>query len=517
MTQTVDFSGRPFHFIGVGGIGMSALAQILAERHLPVSGSDLRLTHITERLQSLGVHIFWQQDAQNLHHFESAPSASHANSEILGFGQGSGQIIGLGERGGVATLTCTPTQCLPQVICSTAIYADNPEYRAAQELGCPIFHRSDILAALIAQQQSIAIAGTHGKTTTSGLIGYVLEQAGLDPTVVIGGEVAALGGNARSGQGSYLVAEADESDGSLVKFHPYIGVVTNMELDHPDHYQNLEQVIETFETFTSHCDVVVGCWDCENVRQHLPVTLSYSLERASGADYTVDQIVYGGDGTQARVWERGTLLGTLNVGLLGSHNLANALAAIAVGRHIGLSFEAIAQGIATYEGARRRFEYKGCAADICFVDDYAHHPSELLVTLRAAQLQVETGKTRLPVVPRRVVAIFQPHRYSRTQALLAEFATAFKDADEVVICEVYSAGERLSRGVNGEVLAQAIAKHHPNVHYCPSLEAVSAHLKQVLQPQDLALFLGAGNLNQSIPALLNYFEALEQPLERLSA
>jgi UDP-N-acetylmuramate--alanine ligase len=509
MTNSVEFTGRPFHFIGVGGIGMSALAQIVAERNLPVSGSDLSKTTITDRLEKAGVKLFYSQDAGNFDHYKLAGTLSEYSSETFAESQS------IGSASSTATLVQSLSDThidqgyasqLPQVVCSTAIHPDNAEYCEAKRLGCPIFHRSDVLAGLIREYQSIAVAGTHGKTTTSGMIAYVLEQAGVDPTVVIGGEVAALGGNARSGQGSYLVAEADESDGSLVKFQSYVGVITNLELDHLDHYKNLEQLVETLQTFAGNCQAVVGCIDCENVRTHLPLTLSYSLDPSRGADYTVDQVEYSGDGTTARVWERGQILGQLTVRLLGTHNLSNALAAIAVGRHIGLSFEAIIPAIATYEGARRRFDYRGDAQGIVFVDDYAHHPSEILVTLQAAKLQVSSGKTRLPIVPTRIVAIFQPHRYSRTRALLQEFASCFGDADVVVLCEVYSAGERDSTGASGEALAAAVRQHHGNVHYCPSLDAVSAWAKAHLQAGDLALFLGAGNLNRTIPGLVEHFQ-----------
>jgi UDP-N-acetylmuramate--alanine ligase len=503
MTQAVDFSGRPFHFIGIGGIGMSALAQIVAEKKLPISGSDLKQSPITSRLQSLGAHVFLGQRAENLCHFQ--PSGQAPGYEAVAV------------KGGTATLTQAATEVklqdldqdyLPQVVCSTAIHADNAEYSAAQSLGCPIFHRSDILAALIETcPKSIAVAGTHGKTTTSGMIGYLLTQAGLDPTIVIGGEVKALGGNARLGKSEFLVAEADESDGSLVKFSPHVGVITNMELDHPDHYADLEAVVSTFRQFAQRCDFVVGCLDCENVRDRLDLDISYSLHRESGADYAVDQISYAGSGTTAWVWERGERLGELSVALLGAHNLSNALAAVAVGRHCGLTFSVIAQAIATYEGARRRFEYRGHAQDIVFVEDYAHHPSELTATLGAARLQIQTESTRLPVLPQRIVAIFQPHRYSRTQALMEDFAECFEDADEVIICDVYSAGEKDPGGLaGGQQLAEAIARQHSHVSYGGSLESVGDRLRQSLKPHDLALFLGAGNLNQVIPDLVAYFD-----------
>ncbi len=503
MTQAVDFSGKPFHFIGIGGIGMSALAQIVAEKKLPISGSDVRQSPITNRLESLGAHVFLGQRAENLYYFQpsqKAPSYEQAEAQ-----------------GGTATLTQTAIDLklqdldqdyLPQVVCSTAIHPDNAEYSAAQAMGCPIFHRSDILAALIEIcPKSIAVAGTHGKTTTSGMIGYVMTEAGADPTVVIGGEVKALGGNARLGQSEFLVAEADESDGSLVKFSPHVGVITNMELDHPDHYADLEAVVATFREFAGRCDFLVGCLDCENVRDRMELDITYSLDRGSGADYAVDEINYAGSGTTARVWEKGELLGEMSVALLGAHNLSNALAAVAVGRHAGLSFGAIAKAISTYEGARRRFEYRGHANNVVFVEDYAHHPSELLATLGAARLQIETESTRLPLLPKRIVAVFQPHRYSRTQALMNDFAECFKDADEVVVCDVYSAGEKDPGGLaGGQQLADAIARQHTNVAYGGSLEAVDDRLRKTLRPYDLALFLGAGNLNQVIPDLVAYFD-----------
>jgi len=485
MVSAVDLTGRPFHFIGVGGIGMSALAQVLAQRQLPVSGSDIRLNHITQRLESLGAHIFSQQDAANLQFFQQHPPD-------------------LSPREGDRPLS---HPLLPQVICSTAISDSNPEYRAALELGCPIFHRSDLLAALIAQYRSIAVAGTHGKTTTSGLISYLLTQTGLDPTVIIGGEVSALGGNARLGLGSYLVAEADESDGSLTKFSPHIGVMTNVELDHPDHYQNLGEVIETFQQFVDRCQVTIGCIDCETLRQHFQPDLTYSLDPQRGATYTVQEVEYRGDGSVAQVWERGQPLGELHLKLLGSHNLSNALAAVAVGRQLGLEFGAIAAALATFEGAKRRFEYRGTTNRIALVDDYAHHPSEIQVTLAAARLQVKTQRSPLPTPPQRIIAVFQPHRYSRTEALLSGFAQSFQDADITLICDVYSAGEAHNGQADGQQVATAVAQHHPQVHYCPSLESVSQWLIQNSVPGDLVLFLGAGNLNQIIPTVLDRLQS----------
>lgn len=501
MLNPVDFSGKPFHFIGIGGIGMSALAHILAKRNLPVSGSDLRLSHITQRLQDEGVHIFWSQAASNLEHFR-ANQRSAAPAVVSA--AVAPDVDSLPRRLKSSEVAINH---LPQVICSTAIQADNAEYQAAQSLGCPIFHRSDVLAGLIGEYQGIAVAGTHGKTTTSSLIGYLLLQAGLDPTIVVGGEVNAWGGNARVGDGPHLVAEADESDGSLAKIAAEIGIVTNIELDHPDHYRSLDQVVEIFQTFAHNCRELIGSIDCETVRNRLKPTITYSLDPQSGADYTVDCVTFRADGTSARVWERGVVLGELNIRLLGQHNLSNALAAVAVGRLLKLDFATIEQAISTFEGARRRFEQRGDYNGILFVDDYAHHPSELKATLAAARLQTQQSNSS---ARRRVVAIFQPHRYSRTQTFLSEFATSFADADVVVLSDIYSAGEAKPDNLSGQDVADVVAIHHPQVHYQPSLGAITKLLTQLLMPGDIALFLGAGNLNQLIPEVMAFHQCLEQ-------
>jgi UDP-N-acetylmuramate--alanine ligase len=256
MLNSVDFSGRPFHFIGIGGIGMSALAYVLAKRGLPVSGSDLHLSRITQRLQEEGAHIFWSQDPSNLEFFQ--PSASAVQSTFCPAAVGLAPAKLRSERSPSRTLTNPAESQLPQVICSTAIHPANTEYLAARDSGCPIFHRSDVLAGLMQEYDSTAVAGTHGKTTTSSMIGYMLLQAGLDPTIVVGGEVNAWEGNARLGRSSHLVAEADESDGSLVKMAASVGIVTNIELDHPDHYNNLDEVIDIFQTFARRCQTLIG-------------------------------------------------------------------------------------------------------------------------------------------------------------------------------------------------------------------------------------------------------------------
>jgi UDP-N-acetylmuramate--alanine ligase len=447
LNPTVDFSGRPFHFIGVGGIGMSAIAHILIKQGYSVSGSDINKNANTDRLKKLGATIYQGHSAANI-----------------------------------------DAAAQPQIVCSTAINPQNPEYQLAIAADLPILHRSDILAALMDKFKSIAVAGTHGKTTTSSLIAYLLLKAGVDPTIVVGGEVSDWQGNARLGQGPYLVAEADESDGSLTKFNAYIGIITNIELDHPDHYTSLEQVVETFQTFTSRCQTVITCIDCPTTRQQIKADLTYSLDPDTKADYIATDIQYGATITEASIIERGTPLGRLRLSIIGEHNLANALAAIAVARNIGIDWETIVSTIAGFEGARRRFEYKGSQSDVIFVDDYAHHPSEIRATLASAKLKSKG----------RVVAIFQPHRYSRALSLLSEFSTAFTDADLVLVTDIYAAGEKNHGNIDGAKVAAAIATEHPEVHYQGSLQTIQDFLVTKLRADDLAIFLGAGNLNQII-------------------
>jgi UDP-N-acetylmuramate--alanine ligase len=446
MLSPVDFSGRPFHFIGIGGIGMSAIAHILVKQGFLVSGSDLNTNRVTANLKELGVNIFLGHHAENI---------DPANP--------------------------------PQVVCSTAIGQQNPEFQAATQLGLPILHRSDLLAALMTRYKSIAVAGTHGKTTTSSLVSYLFLKANLDPTIIVGGEVGAWQGNARLGQGAYLVAEADESDGSLVKFLPHVGVITNIELDHPDHYDSIEQVIAIFQEFADRCEVVVGCLDCPNVKSQIQSDITYSLVDRS-ADYCVTDVEYLAGITKAVVVEKGKPLGQISLQILGEHNLSNALAAIAVARHVGIEWSDIAAALPEFIGANRRFELKGSHDGILFVDDYAHHPSEILATLASAKRQSES----------KVIAIFQPHRYTRITRFLAEFSQSFKDADRVIVTDIYAAGEPNETKITGQEVADAIAAFHPDVHYQGSLSAVQSFLAKSLKSGDLAIFLGAGNLNQII-------------------
>lgn len=437
------------HLIGIGGIGMSGLALVLAAQGQRVSGSDLCPGGQTGRLEEAGITIYYGHRAENL-------------------------------------------QAATRIIYSSAIRPDNPEMLAASTAGIPVLHRAELLAEIAEGYRMIGVSGTHGKTTTSSMIAVMLTSAGLDPTVVVGGEVDELGGNARLGLGPHLVAEVDESDGSLVLFTPEVAVVTNIEGDHLDHYRSVERLVEAFAQYTHQSRMVIGCLDCPLLRDHLAIDVSYSLEGYPNADYSILEAEFHLLGSRALVIERGEALGELCLRVPGRHNLSNALAAVAVGRYLGLSFEQIAAGLAEFRGARRRFQIMGERDGILFVDDYAHHPSEIRATLAAARLQNR----------RRVVAVFQPHRYSRSHLLLSEFATAFADADTVVATGIYAAGEPDTGLVSGEQMAEAIAAHHLQVYYEPSLKDVSAFLSTFLKSGDLALFLGAGNLNQTIPELL---------------
>ena len=359
------------------------------------------------------------------------------------------------------------------------------------------------------ERKGIAIAGTHGKTTTSSITGYLLLKAGIDPTIIIGGEVSAWSGNAYVGQSDYVVAEADESDGSLVKLSSHIGVITNIELDHPDHYSSLDQVVDIFDRFVEQCETVIGSIDCPTVRDRIKPAISYSLDADSGADYIATNVSEDAAGTTADIIEKGATLGRLTVPLLGLHNLSNALASIAVARQLGVSFESLATHMPNFQGARRRFEHRGFHNEILFIDDYAHHPREVKATMAAAQVQrsgtLPSGKDR------RVVAVFQPHRYSRASTLLNEFATSFEGADRILVTDIYSAGETNTANITGEQVKDAIAQHQPNTEYCPTLEAVKQTLQTSLHPGDIVIFLTAGNLNQVIPEVMSAYQSAPQP------
>ncbi|HEX3032172.1 MAG TPA: UDP-N-acetylmuramate--L-alanine ligase [Bacillota bacterium] len=435
------------HFVGIGGSGMSGLAQIMVAKGYQVSGSDMKESETTIRLRQQGatVHI------------------GHAAEYVKG-----------------AEL----------LVVSTAIKEDNPELLQAKSEGITIWHRSDILAWLMENQKGICIAGAHGKTTTTSIISLVLENNNLDPTIVIGGGLAQIQGNAKQGNGEYLVAEADESDGSFLKLHPYFAVITNIEDDHLDHYGTVENIIRAFEQFVARIPetgVAILCYDDPQVKalaKHCRSgIISYGL--SAGADYRLDEIGTTGTQSRGKIYYRDQYLGEMVLNVPGDHNQLNALAAVAVGRHLGLAFEDIVSALQSFRGAQRRFQILGEVDGITVVDDYAHHPTELKATLKAAR---DTSAQR-------VVALFQPHRYTRTRQLHQEFGRAFSNADVIAVTEIYSAGEAPIPNVDGGLIVTAIEENEKRpVTYLPSLGEALTYLKELVQPGDLVLTLGAGNV-----------------------
>jgi UDP-N-acetylmuramate--alanine ligase len=442
---------QSFHFIGVGGAGMSAIAYMLLKKGYRVSGSDLHASEATARLSNSGAVVYMGHAAANL-------------DDSIG-----------------------------AVVLSSAIRQDNPELLEARRLGLPIFHRADVLAGLLNECDGIAVAGSHGKTTTTSMIAYLLEKAGLDPNVLIGGDLDAIGGNAKVGVSRSLVAEADESDGSFLKFTPQIAVVTNIENDHLDHYGNEHEIRRAFIQFLNQVKpggfAVLG-FDSAAVKIVAPEVktpfLTYAID--CDADYTAKDISTCGTETTFKVWRRGELLGQMAIGVPGRHNVMNSLACVAVGVHLGVSFEQIAAIMPGFGGAKRRFQTKGKASGIWVVDDYGHHPTEILTTLHGAKAATAG----------RVVCIFQPHRFSRTQLLAKDFGRAFAPADVLILTDIYSAGEEPIPGISGDTILQEIKRQTgQTVVYCPDFSHLEECVFPMLQKGDLVITMGAGNIFQT--------------------
>lgn len=440
---------RQIHFIGIGGIGMSGIAEVLLNLGYRVSGSDLRESEITERLTGLGAQIAYGHKEENI-------------------------------RGADVVVT------------STAVRAENPEVVAAHRNLIPVIPRAEMLAELMRMKYGIAVAGTHGKTTTTSMVATVLCHGKIDPTAVIGGRLDAFGSNAKLGQGKFMVAEADESDGSFLKLSPTIAIVTNIDADHLDYYHDLNEIKDTFVDFINKIPffgLAVLCLDDENVQELIPRVqkrfTTYGL--VSQADYQACDIDYKADRTAFTVLCHGERLGRIEIAMPGRHNVLNALAAVVVAMELDLPFATIAEGFEDFCGVNRRFQIKRNDAELMVVDDYGHHPVEIRATLAAARGGWE----------RRIVAVFQPHRYSRTQALFDDFTTAFYQADHVVVTDIYAAGEDPLPNITGSQLAAGIAGHgHKSVVHAPTLDAAVAHLRDVLQPGDMLISLGAGNVWQ---------------------
>jgi UDP-N-acetylmuramate--alanine ligase len=452
---------QPLHFIGVGGIGMSAIAGILADRNYQVSGSDTRDNSVLQDLRSRGVRVFREQSA----------------TTIAAIRSGTAQA--------------------PLVVVSSAVPPSNPELQEARRVGLTILHRSDVLAALIAGQDSVAVAGSHGKTTTSTLLASLLHATDHDPTAVIGGIVPAFGSNGRNGAGALLVAEADESDGSLVKFQAWLGVITNLELDHTDHYPNLDALIATLQRFAHGCGELLANRDCPILRQHFQARHWWSTTSADGVDFAAIADDLSGDSTLATFYEQGLPVGQFRLPLPGRHNLSNATAAMAVCRLHGVSFAELRRAVEGLQAPGRRFDFRGNWNGRLVVDDYAHHPSEVEATLATARLMVQTRRSPLPMAPQRLLAVFQPHRYSRTAEFLEPFARALSQADTVLLAPLYAAGEAPIPGISSEALAAALHRINPNlvVTVSSSLDELADDVASHSRPGDLVLAMGAGDVN----------------------
>jgi UDP-N-acetylmuramate--alanine ligase len=438
------------HFVGIGGIGMSGIAEVLLNLGYKVSGSDLRKSDITERLEQLGgeIHI------------------GHTGSNVA--------------RADV-------------VVISSAVHDDNPEVIEARERLIPVIPRAEMLAELMRMKYGIAIAGTHGKTTTTSMVATILATGGIDPTIVIGGRLNSIGSNARLGQGKFLVAEADESDGSFLKLSPTIAVVTNIDADHLDFYTGIEEIKDTFVEFINKIPfygLAVLCLDNGNIADIIPKVKkrfsTYGL--TAQADFRATDVRHQGFTTSFVAHYKGERLGEISFNMPGAHNVLNALATIAVATELNMKFEDIQAGFKSFGGVGRRFQVKGDIRGIMVVDDYGHHPTEIKATLAAAKGGWD----------RRLVVVFQPHRYTRTKELFEEFVKAFYDADVLILTDIYPAGEQPIEGVTAEALAARIKRHgQRDVTFVADRSQVCDHLLGIIREGDIVLTLGAGNILQA--------------------
>lgn len=440
------------HLVGIGGSGMSGIAEVLLTLGYKVSGSDLNESETVRRLRELGGQIFIGHQASNV---------------------GEAQVV----------------------VVSSAVAADNPEVMAAKTKLVPVIPRAEMLAELMRLKFGVAIAGAHGKTTTTSMTAAVLAQGGLDPTVVIGGKVNALGSHARLGRGDLLVAEADESDGSFLRLSPTIAAVTNMDREHLDHYGTMEHLEASFLEFVNRVPfygLAVVCGDDPRIRTFLPRVVkryqTYGLHQEPGArppDFHAFDIRLSGWESEFRASFRGQPLGPFHLAVPGLHNVSNALAAIAIGLELEVPVDLIRKGLAAFNGVERRFQVRGERSGITVVDDYGHHPTEIRATLAAAKQGAG----------RRVVVLFQPHRYTRTRDLLDEFGHAFDQADVLFLTDIYPAGEMPIAGITGERLAEIVrAAGHPSVTWVGQRDILADMVHPVLQTGDLVLTLGAGDI-----------------------
>ncbi|MBA3019031.1 MAG: UDP-N-acetylmuramate--L-alanine ligase [Proteobacteria bacterium] len=436
------------HFVGIGGIGMSGIAELLLNLGYKVSGSDIKSSDITRRLKKLGGIIF----------------EGHSEDQLCG---------------------------ADVVVTSSAVRPDNPEVVAARKTSIPLIPRAEMLAELMRLKYSVAVAGAHGKTSTTSIIASVLSKGGLDPTVVIGGKLKSIGSNALLGRGDFIVAEADESDGSFLKMSPTIAVVTNIDREHLDFYEDLNSIKEVFLSFIDRIPfygLAVLCLDNEPIQELIPKIkkrfTTYGL--STQADFHARDIVFSDQKSRFDIYHMGDMLGNITLNLPGTHNVYNSLASIAVGIELDIPFDIIKHALETLEGVQRRLEVKGEVRGITIIDDYGHHPTEIKTTLRAV---------RESWPDRRIIAVFQPHRYTRTKALFDEFTRSFYQSDRLVVLPIYPAGEDKIEGIDSNGLCEGIRTHgHKEAVFKEDFKEAVLHLKEILEPGDILLTLGAGNV-----------------------
>jgi UDP-N-acetylmuramate--alanine ligase len=444
------------HFVGIGGSGMSGIAEVLINMGFRVTGSDLKVTTVTERLVRLGGRVAEGHRPENVH-----------GADV--------------------------------VVVSSAVRPDNVEAAEARRLGIPVIPRAEMLAELMRMKYGVAVAGSHGKTTTTSMVAHILAESGFDPTIVIGGRLGSLGGSARLGGGDLMVAEADESDGSFLHLNPTIAVVTNIDAEHLDHYGSMDRLRDAFADFLNKVPFYglgVICLDDPEIQALIPrlgrklVTYGVSAQ----ADLTAADIRLAESSSRFEVTLRGRSLGEVALNVPGRHSVYNALAAIAVALEFDIPFGEAAERLATFHGADRRFQIRGTLpGDVMVVDDYAHHPTEIRATLAAAR----EGWGR------RTIVVFQPHRFSRVKALAHEFARSFYEADVVVVAPIYAAGEEAIEGITASLLYEAIRTHgHRDVTLVAGLDDAESAVRSAMRPGDMVLTLGAGDVNRICERLL---------------
>jgi UDP-N-acetylmuramate--alanine ligase len=440
---------KHIYFVGIGGVGMSGIAEVLLNLGYKVSGSDLKLTETTERLQQLDATIYQGHSEENI-----------TDVDV--------------------------------VVISSAVKSDNPEVMAARSRVIPVIPRAEMLAELMRLKYGIAVAGAHGKTTATSLIGMMLDRGGINPTVVIGGRLNTMNTNTILGTGDFMVVEADESDGSFLKLSPTIAVITNIDPEHLEYYQNINEIKRTFLQFANKVPFYglnILCLDNEHVQDLIPQLekryMTYGL--TPQADLQAREVTVSKLSMIFKVFYQNEELGTVELKMPGLHNVYNALAAIAIAVELNLDFTVVQDALKTFEGVQRRFQVKGECNNIILVDDYGHHPTEIRATLSAAK----------EIWKRRLVVVFQPHRYTRTRDLFKDFLTAFNQADLLLLTDIYAAGEDPLPGINAESLFLGIKEHgHKNIHYHPQKEEIVDHLLTLLEPEDVVITLGAGDIWQ---------------------